>query len=242
MKKIAVFVEGQSEMIFLSKLLYHLIDPSHFSFECMKLYADRQKTAYRSYRNPNADIHFQIINVGNDERVLSVIKEREKDLFRKNFTKIIGLRDMYSKAYIEKAKSKEVIDDKVIRKFIDGAKRVIGRMSIPGRIRFHFSIMEMEAWWLSMYNLFSKIDGTLTCKFISRKLGYNLSEIDPESAFVHPARETDRILKLVGSGYNKKFDEAKKITSVVDASDVGNATENNRCNCFRRFCEELTSD
>lgn len=72
-------------------------------------------------------------------------------------------------------------------------------------------------------------------------MSYNLSEIDPERVFIHPARETDRILKLVGSAYHNKFDEVEKITSVIDASDIGNARKYNRCNCFRRFCEELTS-
>jgi len=43
MKKLAVFVEGQGELIFVRNLLYHLIDPSEFSFECIQLYADKEQ-------------------------------------------------------------------------------------------------------------------------------------------------------------------------------------------------------
>ncbi|MEN8220838.1 MAG: hypothetical protein ABFS56_31685 [Pseudomonadota bacterium] len=84
MQKIAVFVEGQGELIFIRNLLYYLVDPAQLSFECFKLHANLQQEVPYEYKNPNAQIHFQIINVGNDERVLDVIKEREERLYRAN--------------------------------------------------------------------------------------------------------------------------------------------------------------
>jgi len=239
MQKIAIFVEGQGELIFIRNILYHLIDPAQLSFECFKLHANSQQEVPYEYKNPNAKVHFQIINVGNDERVLDAIKEREKRLLSKGFTKIIGLRDMYSKAY--RRKSKNVIDDEVTRQFIEGVTTAIAEMNNPDKIRFHFAIMELEAWWLSMYNWFAKINDLLTVSFIEENLGYNLSEIDPEKAFFHPALEIDKIFKLVGAGYKKPFDDVESITSRMDASDISDATNNNRCHCFKNFCDDLTS-
>jgi uncharacterized protein YegL len=69
------------------------------------------------YKNPNAEVHFKIINVGNDEKVLDAIEENESQLLKQGFNKIIGLRDMYSKAY--RKKSKKVIDNDVTRQFIE---------------------------------------------------------------------------------------------------------------------------
>lgn len=37
MKKFAVFVEGQGEQVFVRHLLYYLLDPTKFSFECLRL-------------------------------------------------------------------------------------------------------------------------------------------------------------------------------------------------------------
>ena len=238
MQKIAVFVEGQGELIFIRNILYYLADPAKLSFECFKLHANLQHEVPYEYQNPNAQIHFQIINVGNDERVLDVIKEREERLLSKGFTKIIGLRDMYSKAY--RKKSKGVIDDEIIKQFIEGVKTSIAEMNNPDNISFHFAIMELETWWLSMYNLFAKINGKLTVSFIETHLGYNLSELDPQKVFFHPAQEIDKIFQLVGENYKKHFDEVESITSKIDASDIQDAINNNRCSCFKQFCDDLT--
>lgn len=239
MKKIAVFVEGQGEQIFVRNLLFHLVDPSVLSFNCFRLHANREHSAPYQFPNPNAEVYYQIVNVSNDEKVLSAIKEREKRLFNKGFVKIIGLRDMYSRAYRER--SKGVINDQISKKFIESTAAVIAKMNNPEQISLHFSIMELEAWWLSMYNLFSKIDPVLTVDFIEKKLGYDLSTIDPEKYFFHPALEIGKILQLVGTPYKKRFGDFEKITSHIDFSDVIEAIDHNRCESFRKFCDDLTS-
>jgi hypothetical protein len=237
-QKIAIFVEGQGELIFTRNLLYHLNDPAKFSFECFKLHAHSQQEVPYEYKNPNAEVHFKIINVGNDERVLDVIAENEEKLLKEGFNKIIGLRDMYSKAY--RKKSKNTIDDEVTQQFVKAITKVIAGMKNPDKINFHFAIMELEAWWLSMYNLFAKINDLLTVSFIETNLGYNLSDIDPEKRFFHPSLEIDKIFQLVESSYKKHFDDIESITSKIDSSDISDATTNNRCSCFQKFCDDLT--
>ena len=238
MKKIAIFVEGQGEQIFIRNLLFHLIDPSKFSFRCLRLRADTEHDVPYQFPNPNAEVHFQILNVQGDESVLSAIREREELLFSNGFTKVIGLRDMYSDAYRKRSRE---IDDQVTQEFVDRTNETIDQMSNAERIRLHFSIMELEAWWLSMYNLFSKIDARLTQRLIEEELSYDLSKIDPQKAFFHPAREVEKIFELIGSRYDKSRDDVEKITSRIDSSDISNATENNRCDRFSKFCEELRS-
>jgi len=239
LQKVAIFVEGQGELIFIRKLLVLLNDPAQVSFECFKLYGNLEQKVPYPYgtTNPLAKIYFKIINVGNDERVLSAIKEREEKLFKSGFNKIIGLRDMYSKAY--RKKSKNVINDNVTQETIKLVTTTIVNMSNHDKIIFHFAIMELEAWWLSMYNLFARIDDRLTVSFIEKKLGYNLSNIDPETSFFHPSLEIDKIFKLVGSSYKKHFDDVESITSKIEFSDISDATNHHRCDCFRQFCDAL---
>jgi len=124
--------------------------------------------------------------------VLPAIKKREQGLFSQCFHKIIGLRDMYSQAYREI--SPGVIDENLIQQFIDGANNNIAMMSHPEKIHFHFAIMELEAWWLCMYRIFAKIDHRLTVEFIAEQLGYDLSVIDAETTFFHPALKITEIL------------------------------------------------
>jgi hypothetical protein len=52
-----------------------------------------------------------------------------------------------------------------------GANKSIAMMSRPNKIHFHFAIMELEAWWLCMYTLLTKIDNRLTVELIAEQFG-----------------------------------------------------------------------
>ena len=236
--KIAFFVEGQGEQVFLRNILFHLLDPSIFSFECLKLHAGKlSDVPYKQY-NPSAYIHFLIINVENDSRVLSAIKEREEQLIRKGFVKIIGLRDMYSQEYDKKAKGK--IEPNITKLILDKTENIISSMKHSDMIRIHFSIMEIEAWWLSMYSIFRKIHRKLEVDFIKDSLNYQLNEINTETTFYRPSFILDNILNLVEMSYKKKLSDVEKITSKIDKDDIKNGISNNRCNRFKMFCKEIT--
>lgn len=240
MEKVAVFVEGQSELIFLRNILFHLIDPSKFSFRCLRLHAEREHDVEYTYTSPRAEVYFQIINVGNDEKVLSAIKDRVPFLFNKGFSKIIGLRDLLSKTY--RGENGGKINEGLNQKYIDKAQGIVATLTDAHRIHLHFSIMELEAWWLSMYNLLAKINNVLTVDFINRNLGYDLSQIDPQTQFLHPSVELDKILKFAGLSYNKSFSEVENITSKIEPTDIENAIENERCRSFKAFCDDVISN
>ena len=239
LQKVVIFLEGQGELIFIRKLLVLLNDPAKVSFECFELYGSLEQKVPYAYgmTNPYAEIYFKIINVGNDERVLTAIGEREEKLLKSGVDKIIGLRDMYSKAY--RKRSKNVIDDNVTQETLKLVTTIIANMSNPDKINFHFSIIELETWWLSMYNLFARIDDRLTVSFIKEKLGYNLSKIDPEITFFHPSLEIEKIFKLVDTSYKKHFDDDESITSKIKSSDICDATNYHRCDYFKKFCDDL---
>ncbi len=81
MKKIAIFVEGQTELITLRELLLRDFE-YNVDIECRTLFKPGKfhKTPYDSFA-PAADFHFQIINVGNDNAVLQRILRREEYLW-----------------------------------------------------------------------------------------------------------------------------------------------------------------
>ena len=241
MKKVAIFVEGQGEQIFVRHLLNYLIEPTKFSFECLCLRAGNLDRVPYTYKNEHAEVHFLIINAQGDGSVLPAIKKREKGLLREGYYKIIGLRDMYSQAYCEI--SPNVINENLIQQFIDGANNSIALMSQPEKIHFHFAIMELEAWWLCMYTIFPKIDKRLTVEFIKEELEYDLSIVNAEKTFFHPALKISKILNLVGLNYDKHFSEVERITSQITFDDIVDVimSEEKRCESFKKFCDDLIS-
>ena len=89
MRKIAIFTEGQSELIFVRNYLLRIIDNSKISFECLRLHSETMEQVPHKFSSPNPDYFFLIINVAGDEKVLSAIKERENGLFNKGFCEIL---------------------------------------------------------------------------------------------------------------------------------------------------------
>ncbi len=237
MIKIAIFAEGQTELFFIRNLLFKVIDNSKLKLDCFKLRGGRMMPVSFPFSSPTPHVDFLIINVGNDEKVLSAIKEREEKLFSVGYQRIIGLRDMYSKVY--DSRSHGVINDKVTKDVIESAQEIIDDMSNPDSIRLYFAIMEMEAWFLSMYNLFSKINGTLSINYIENKLKINLKTIDPQKEFYKPSNMIFKILRLIGRKYDKSEDDSEMICSKMAITDFDNAIEKGRCSTFKDFYGEI---
>lgn len=240
MKKIAIFAEGQTEQIFIREFLLRVLDPAKLSFECLELKAHRFSPVPYKYPNPHAEIHFMIIDVHGDEGVLSSIKEREKDLIEKSgYDRIVAIRDMYSEAYVKR--SPDRIDDSVTKDFICNHNAIIRNMTYSGQIRLYFAIMEVEAWFLGMYNLFSKIDPILTVEYIREKLSVDLTTTDPQKEFYKPSEQVSIICELCGRSYGKKRDEVESVCSKMRSEDFENAKENGRCQCFADLYQEVIS-
>lgn len=239
MRKIAIFAEGQSEQIFVRHFLTLTLGWEKISFHCLKLYADSMLHAPFDHSNEHAEVHFLIVNVGNDERVLSAIKEREVPLLQKGYEKIIGLRDMYSKKYRERSSGR--INENVTRAFIESADETIEQMSEPERIKMLFAIMELEAWFLGMYNVFGRLNPALTVEYINKELDYDLSAIDPQTMFFRPADIVDDIFSLIDRRYKKSYDEIESICCKIEINDFHKAFEGGRCNSLKEFYEEMLS-
>jgi hypothetical protein len=232
MRKVAIFTEGQGELIFVRHLLPQVIGYEHLSFECWALRSDSLFQVPHKHCSPKAIVHFLIVNVGSDERVVSAIQERHTRLVKQGFDEIIGLRDMYSRAYRKRARC---VDSSIIESFIQAQQAVIRRMSHSEKIRVFFAIMELEAWLLSMYDLFRKMDPRLTCAYIEDQLGFDLKTTDPETEFFHPANEFADILGLIGEKYNKSRDQMESILSHMVGADVDVAVKSGHCNSFKLF-------
>jgi len=240
MRKIAVFVEGQTELIFTRYLLMQHFE-SEIAFTCFRLYkkGQYQPVSY-NYENPNSIFHYRLYLVGNDEGVVEELLMMENKLWNEGFEKIIALRDMYSRFYREFSAS---ISAEINNKFIEKYQKTIQkRASKPNQIHFRFSIMEVEAWFLGMNSLFEKIEPILTTAYIQENLGYNLDEIDPERFFFNPADNVSDIFSLAGRKYNKKIGDSEAICSNISLTDIMGLLDQPKCNSYNEFLNALIGD
>jgi hypothetical protein len=237
MRKLAIFVEGQSELITVREFLLREFEYS-VNIECRTLFKPDKfnKTPY-DYNSPDAEFHFQIVNVGNDNAVLQRILKREKYMWNAGYEKIIGLRDMYSEAYREESQK---IDNAVTQRFIEGSRKTIQeRSQSPEKILMCFAIMEVEAWFLAMYKVFEKLDSRLTVDYIKEQIAIDLEHVDPETEFFHPADQMEAIYQLAGMRYDKHKGDIEAIVSYLAKYDYQNLLESDKCNAFNRFYNTL---
>ena len=240
MKKIAIFTEGQTEAIFVRELLLRIVNASKMRLQCVELLAHTLSGAYYEHRCPDPEIYFLIIDVHGDEGVVSSIKDREVTILEtQGFEQIIGLRDMYCDIYNKL--SPGTINQLVSDAIKNGCRSTIDQLNNADRIKLFFAVMEIEAWFLAMYNLFEKIDSLLTKEYINANIGYNLEIIDPQTEFFKPTDKVKDIMNLCGQRYRKTKSEIERIAHRMSIDDLDDARENGRCDCFDGFYNEIAT-
>lgn len=237
MEKIAVFVEGLTETLFVRAFLCNRFNPDHISIIFISLF--KNYNSIPSIHNPHAKITFFIYDAEGDGNVLGSVKDRERGLFKSDFKKIVILQDMYSQNYEKLSLGK--ISPQITSKFISARNAEILKMSQPTKIRFHYSIMEIEAWILAMPQLFQKLDVRLTTALIKSKLKYDLQSIDPQLFFFKPSIDISKIYLLVGKHYDKSRGCIEKLMRLITKKDLVDILACNKVKNFVEFNKELTS-
>lgn len=238
MKKVAVFVEGQAELILVRELLIKMYNYQNVGINCYNLICDNLQYTPHPYGDKTAQNYYMIVNVGNDNSVLSKIFARASGLYEKGFTKIIGLRDVYGDVYKKFNKGARNINFKLIEKLKNVAQDEIDDKKLAQYIKLHFAIMEVEAWFIG-FNVFARIDATLSNDFIKSKLKYDLENDDPEITYYHPAKIMGDIYGLIGSKYDKHESDVSSLVSCLEKEDYSNLIESFKCSTFTSFVQEL---
>lgn len=226
MIKISIFVEGQTERIFLAKLLEKYLTPPEFEIESCRLIGDGIHMTRR--RNIHSGIHIYVLiyDVGNDERVVSVLLEKaEYMISNKGYSNLLALRDLYPKHIQEKSR------------VVNAIQREFNKYSYSNKLKLILAIMETEAWFLADYNLFSRMNSQLTPEYIQEETSYDLVNNDPES-YYHPAKVVDDIYKLIGQRYKKREKQSHKIAHNIDYSFLYlDVHESGKISSFFHFLE-----
>lgn len=230
MLRIALFVEGQAEQIFIREMLLRRFAFSieNLCIRCYRLMAEKFERAEFDFGNDDAVNRFLIINAGGDNKVLSAMIHRYKGLLEKGYQMIIGLRDMYCKVYRDMS---SVVKDDLNQEMILSASQQIDK-TIASQVKIHFAIMEVETWLLA---LLDKWKGEISDNSI-RQI-FNPDE-NLEYIF-HPADIVTAITSLSGNPYDKHKPQVNAIMSKIEWEDYLHLYDSNRCPSFNSFIDEL---
>lgn len=212
MKRMAFFVEGQTEQIFVNRLVRYMLGPKNTNIIQRKLRGGtnipKQEITRHASLARQPDYEVLIVDCGADNRVKSEMLENLENLHDKKYKYLIGLRDLFPLPLSE--------------------LQVLGRglQFLPPRLKNRVqkfevivAVREIETWFLAEKTHFQKIDKRLTPDFIKKKLGINIVELNPIES-VHPAADLDRIYKLVGLSYGKRYTQTAKLIHTLDIKQI----------------------
>lgn len=238
MKKIALFVEGKSELIFVKELLLKISNYSKIKIDCFKVLTDNNFTNDdSSYSSSPVKVEVLLINVGGDQKVVSAIRSRAKGLLAQGFTTIWGLRDMYSEEYDRRSGGK--IDNAITNKVIMSVSNIFCSDGLSRNVKVFFSVMELEAWFLGFFNALKALGFSVDA--IKKIIGKDVTTIDPETEFFKPKTTLSCICKAI---WKKNYDEAgfaHKISAQIQLKEMKDLAKSGRISHFRIFFEDMAN-
>ncbi len=208
MNKVAIFVEGQTEQIFVEKLLIEIADKKNVHITKCELTGPkhRRKRLYFSHVDNRKKYFAHLVDCHGDSTVKSDIRENYDGLVKAGYSSIIGIRDVYPS--VERAQ-------------IPDLRRGLGLYvkTKPVAPVFILSVMEIEAWFLAEYTHFKKINARLTIDRIKNELNFDPSTDDMELRD-WPANDLHNIYALEGMAYRKKEAQATRTAEVLDYAEI----------------------
>lgn len=202
MKKLAVFVEGNTELVFLERLIIEVGGFHQVSIEKQRLHGGNILVLHGNGVLPeDAQYHILIVDCQCDGKVKPAIIERMAGLHRTGYDMVLGIRDVYPTGRKDIPKLRQSLDE--------------GLDTAPVPAHIVLAVMEVEAWFIGEWRHFQKVDAALTPEAILAAHGVDLLSESAESVN-HPARLLDAIYSSVGSAYEKRNKEAHGIVSRID--------------------------
>ncbi|MBD2501309.1 DUF4276 family protein [Anabaena azotica] len=205
-KKLAIFVEGQTEQIFVEKLLLEIVGYKQISIEIRKFSGGKsnRKTETVKLGSPDSNYYVLLYDCGSYSHVLSDIRKQYISLNNNGYSKIIGLRDLEQTLLTEISK---------LEKSIQSNLKPLTQGGIP--VSVCLAVKEIEAWFLSEWNHFLKIDSSLTLQFIEQNCGFNPQLVDVEQR-LDPSEDLNFIYNLVNKTYSKNANDVQDIVNNLD--------------------------
>jgi len=157
MVKIAFFVEGQTERIFLEKLLDSYFTHPYFNIESLQLVEGKATIITKAnYDHEEVKLYFLIFDVMGDGNVNGAILERSENLINKSgYSHIIGIRDMFPNP------------PGSLRQMVADFNEIFSEKEFFNKLTQIIAVREVEAWFIADYEHFTRMDASLRTSVMS---------------------------------------------------------------------------
>lgn len=210
MKKMAIFVEGETELRFIDRLLREIANEKN-----LRILLERASGGARSVRTYDVvadsgggfekNFYIRIVNSGTDNRVGSDIRDNYEALMNANFNMIIGVRDVYPLLLSDLPNLRTGLRYRLRTK--------------PISVDFVLGVMEIEAWFLAEHTHFSRIHPRLSASRIAALHGFDPS-VDDMQMRTHPALDLHNAYSLEGFAYQKRGSQIERTVEALDYAEM----------------------
>jgi hypothetical protein len=205
MKKVAIFVEGETEQLFTSELIKTIFTDKTIAIEVNQFSGKMGLRKTINIRtadiDENTSFFFRIYDChggGENSTVKSDILEQQKELRVQAFSQIIGIRDVYPMLDAIKLK----------RNLKDGLPN-----AIP--VNIILAVQEIEAWFIAEETHYERISVLLTSEIVNSVCGIDISKETTE-AIPHPAEMLHYIYKKAGLAYHKEPKQRRRTINALN--------------------------
>ncbi len=218
MKKIAIFVEGETELEFVSKFLKEAAGQNHISIDSYKCSGGGKSGRSRCYQLLASSMvtdakYYALIYVsGSDNQVNSDIKRKLPTLKIQGFDQILGLKDLRGEQYGRTMGLADLPN-------MELGSNVVERQCLPLPARIVIAVMEIETWFLAETNHYECVDAGLTKSAVLSSvstLGFN-PYADDLTLRPEPAEDLRKLYQVVDKSYKKI---KKHRTRTIDYADI----------------------
>jgi len=194
MKKLAVFVEGLTEQLFVDRFVTAIAGNHAVAIEHRQVTGKRNGGGWirllASAPTVGQKYFILIFDCSADNRVKSEIRDQYDSLVSAGYSAIIGIRDVFPDC--------SYADLPRLRAWLDYGMEEMK----PIRVTFALGVMETETWFICEHTHFTRLDARLEPEYIAGNLGFDPSRDDIQQR-PHPAADLDRAYRLVGLRYTK---------------------------------------
>lgn len=217
MRKLAIFVEGQTEQIFIQRLIEEIAGKKNLTVQLDQLQggANAPRTTINQLiiKSPEETKYYVLIrDSATDSRVVSDVRDTIHNLHSQGYDRVIGLRDLYP-LNIDELQDVE-----------EASNTYIPRNLMPANIII--AVREIETWFLAEINHYQAIHPNLNIPLIDQQLGINIPSINIES-IEHPSQTLHSIYKLVGLAYKKSRNQVARTVNALDIENIYLELKNN---------------
>jgi hypothetical protein len=211
MKKIALFVEGQTEQIFIAGFLGHIFTEYKRVIKTYQMRELHHNIGIETITiNEPGEYFIVIYDCGTDSKVKSDILDNYQKLQKLGFDYIIGLQDFFNPEY------------KKIGMTVQRLKRGLNSgldQAVPTEI--FLAVQEIESWFIAEDEHYKNVLPDVSFDIVNSIAGINV-KTDSTETIPHPSVVLDKIYKGCGrsSGYSKHEHVIRDIVNKLDFTNL----------------------